>query len=221
MLALHGAGFGADDPIRRAAPNGDFPHPVRLLRLDADLPLGAVLNAASEAATGSLLAKMDDDDLYGPDHILDLVLAHGYSGAGLVGKCPATVYLARPDRTVRCRRSPSETWSRSITGGTMLIARGDLHRAGGWRRAPRHVDRALVGDVLSVGGTVYRTHDEGYVLVRHGEGHTWAPDTHGSDGYFLDQAEEVRPGWHPALAGIPADIDAAPLLRVLSCGDRP
>ena len=218
VLALHGAGFGEDDPIRRAAgPNGIFPHPVRLLRLDANLPLGTVLNAASEAATGTLLAKMDDDDLYGPDHILDLVLAHGYSGAGLVGKCPATVYLARPDRTVRCRRSPSETWSRSITGGTMLIARSDLLRAGGWRRAPRHVDRALVDDVLSAGGGVYRIHDEGYVLVRHGEGHTWAAE----DGYFLDQAEEMRPGWHPALAGIPADIDAAPLLRGLACEDRP
>ena len=164
VLALHGAGFGDDDPVRRAAgPAMDFPHTVRLLRLDAQLPLGAVLNAASEAATGTLLAKMDDDDLYGPDHILDLVLAHGYSGAELVGKCPATVYLARPDRTVRCRRSPSETWSRSITGGTMLIARSDLLRAGGWRRAPRHVDRALVDDVLSAGGAVYRTHDEGYV----------------------------------------------------------
>ena len=218
VLALHGGGFGDDDPVRRAAgPAVDFPHTVRLLRLDAQLPLGAVLNAASEAATGTLLAKMDDDDLYGPDHILDLVLAHGYSGAELVGKCPATVYLARPDRTVRCRRSPSETWSRSITGGTMLIARSDLLRAGGWRRAPRHVDRALVDDVLSAGGAVYRTHDEGYVLIRHGEGHSWAAD----DGHFLDQAEEVRPGWHPALAGIPTDIDSAPLLRALACGDRP
>ena len=218
VLALHGAGFAAADPVRRAAGlHMDFPHPVRLLRLDADLPLGAILNAASEAATGTLLAKMDDDDLYGPDHILDLVLAHGYSGSELVGKCPATVYLARPDRTVRCRRSPSETWSRSVTGGTMLIARNDLLRAGGWRRASRHVDRALVDDVLSAGGAVYRTHDEGYVLVRHGEGHTWTVD----DGHFLDQAEEMRPGWHPALAGLPADIDAAPLLRALARGDRP
>ena len=218
VLALHGGGFGDDDPVRRAtAADGNFPHPVRLLRLDADLPYGSVLNAASEAATGTLLANMDDDDLYGPDHILDLVLAHGYSGAGLVGKCAATVYLAHQDRTVRCRRSPSETRSRTIAGGTMLIVRSDLLRAGGWRRASRHVDGTLVDDVLSAGGAVYRIHDEGYILVRRGEGHTWAAD----DGHFLDQAEEVRPGWHPALAGIPADIDAAPLLRALARGARP
>ncbi len=216
VLALHGGGFGGDDPVRGAAGPG-FPHPVRVLRLDAALPLGSVLNAASDAAAGALLAKMDDDDLYGPDHILDLVLAHGYSGSGLVGKCPATVYLARADLTVRCRRSPSETRSRSVTGGTMLVARSALDRAGGWRRAPRHVDRALVEDVLAAGGTVYRLHDEGYVLVRHGGGHAWAA----GDGHFLDQAEEVRPGWHPGLAGLPADIDAAALLCGVAGGERP
>ena len=215
LLALHGEGFADGDPVVRAF-GPDFPHPVRLLRPDAGLPLGSVLNAASEAAAGTLLAKMDDDDFYGPDHILDLVLAHGYSGAELVGKCPATVYLAGPDLTVRCRRSPGEARSRAVTGGAMLIARGDLLRAGGWRRAPRHVDRALVDDVLAAGGAVYRIHDEGYLLVRHGQGHSWAV----GDGHFLDQAEEVRPGWHPELAGLPADIDAAPLLRALARGDR-
>ena len=218
VLALHGGGFGDDDPVRRAtAADGNFPHPVRLLRLDADLPYGSVLNAASEAATGTLLANMDDDDLYGPDHILDLVLAHGYSGAGLVGKCPATVYLARPDRTVRFRRSPSETRSRSVTGGTMLIARSTLERAGGWRRAPRHVDRALIDDVLAAGGAVYRIHDEGYVAIRQGD----RLSREAGDRHFLDRAAEIRPGWHPELAGIPADIDAAPLLRGLARGDRP
>ena len=216
VLALHGDGFGGDDPVRRAAGPG-FPHPVRVLRLAAELPLGSVLNAASDTAAGALLAKMDDDDLYGPDHILDLVLAHGYSGAELVGKCPATVYLARSDRTLRCRRSPSETPSRSVTGGTMLLARSALERAGGWRRAPRHVDLALVEDMLAAGGAVYRIHDEGYVLVRHGGGHTWAA----GDRHFLDQAEELRAGWHPGLAGLPADIDAAPLLRGVTGGERP
>ena len=61
-------------------------------------PLGAVLAAATAAAAGPLLAKMDDDDVYGAEHLWDLVLAHEYSGAALVGKFPATVYLARSDR---------------------------------------------------------------------------------------------------------------------------
>ena len=95
----------------------------------------------------ALLAKMDDDDLYGPEHLWDVALAREYSGAALVGKFPATVYPTRGDRTVRRRRVPGETWSSAITGGTMLIGRADLERAGGWRRAARHVDAALVEDV--------------------------------------------------------------------------
>ena len=55
----------------------------------------------------------------------------------------------------------------------MLIARADLAHAGGWRSVRRHVDRALIDDVLWSGGTVYRTHDAGYLMVRHDDRHTW------------------------------------------------
>ena len=206
VLALHGPGFeaGAVENALRG-----FAQPVKRLRLDAERTLGAVLAAAAAAAAdGPLLAKMDDDDVYGPEHLWDLVLAHEYSGAALVGKFPATVYLARCDRTVRQRRVPGETWSRSITGGTMLLARADLERAGGWRPVRRHVDRALVEDVVRAGGTVYRTHDAGYLLVRHGNHHTWQRD----DAEFLRGAESVHPGWRPALAGLgnlPPPVPAA------------
>ena len=195
VLALHGPGFEEAAVARACA---GFAHPPTVLRVGAERPLGAVLNAATAAAAGALLAKMDDDDVYGAEHLWDLVLAHEYSGAALVGKFPATVYLAARDRTVRRRRVRSETWSRSITGGAMLIARAALERAGGWRPVRRHVDAALVDDVARAGGGVYRTHDAGYILVRHGGGHTWEAD----DAVFLAQAEAVEPGWHPGLAGI-------------------
>ena len=66
VLALHGPGFTAD--LVEGALAG-FRRPVKLLRLDAGLPLGRVLQAAATEAGGSLLAKMDDDDLYGPEHL--------------------------------------------------------------------------------------------------------------------------------------------------------
>ena len=184
VLALHGPGFEAGAVERAAAA---LAHPVKVLRLDGDRSLGSVLNAATAAAGGTLLAKMDDDDVYGPEHLWDLVLAREYSGAALVGKFPATVYLARTDRTVRCRPVRNETWARSISGGTMLIARADLERAGGWRRVRRHVDQALDRRRAShAGGGVYRTHDEGHVLVRHGDRHTWEAE----DELFPRRCEE-------------------------------
>ena len=202
VLALHGPGFEPAAVERALAGLG---HPARVLRLGADRPLGAVLNAASAEASGALLAKMDDDDLYGPEHLWDLVLAHEYSGAALVGKLPATVYLARLDRTVRTRSVPGEVWSHSIGGGALLLGRAELACAGGWRDAPRHVDRGLVEDVARSGGAVYRTHDAGYLLVRHGEGHTWERP----DAAFLAGAQAVHAGWRPDLAGI-GDAPACP-----------
>ena len=195
VLALHGPGF---EPAAVERAVAGLAHPVKVLRLDEREDLGSVLNEATAAANGTLLAKMDDDDLYGAEHLWDLVLAHEYSGAALVGKFPATVYLAGRDCTVRCRRVRSETWSRSIAGGAMLIARSELERAGGWRRVRRHVDQALIDDVVRAAGGVYRTHDDGYLMVRHSDRHTWTTD----DANFLVQAEAVHPGWRPELAGI-------------------
>ena len=195
VLALHGPGFESG-AVEHALQG--FSQPAKVLWINGERPLGIVLDDAAAAASGPLIAKMDDDDLYGPEHLWDLVLAHEYSGATLVGKFPATVYLAHSNRTLRQRRVPGETWSRSITGGAMLLARTDLARAGGWRPLPRHVDRALVEDVLRTGGTVYRTHDAGYLLVRHGDSHTWQR----GDADFLGGAESVHPGWQPGLAGL-------------------
>ena len=195
VLALHGPGFGAG--AVEAALAG-FAHPAKVLRCGEDRVFGSVLNEAAGCASGALLAKMDDDDLYGPEHLWDLVLAHEYSGGTLVGKFPATVYLARLDRTMRARRDASENWTLSITGGTMLLARADLERVGGWREVPRHVDAALVEDVVRTGGGVYHTHDAGYLLVRHGDDHTWKYE----DAEFLADAESVHAGFKPALAGI-------------------
>ncbi len=199
VIALHGEGF--DDAARRIT---EFPHPVKTLRLPASESLGAVLNAATQASEGALLAKMDDDDVYGADHIWDLALARCYSGAQLVGKWQEFVYLAASDRTIHWREGHSERYHASIlAGGTFLISRRALDRAGGWRRVPGGVDTFLVEDVLRSGGRVYRTHGFGYMMVRHGFCHTWN-SRDGADDELLGIAERVWDGFRPDLAGIDA-----------------
>ena len=202
VLALHGDGFDGDALERGLA---GMRGAVRVVRVGAARPLGAVLNAATAAASGLLLTKMDDDDAYGPDHVWDLVLAHGYSGAALVGKPIETVYLGAAGRTVRHAGDPNERYAVALAGGTLLIARHDLARVGGWRRVPRGVDRELIEDVRRAGGAVYRTHGRGFMLVRHGVRHTWEVDERS----LRRGSRESAPGWCPALA----DIEAAPGLE--------
>ena len=203
VLALHGGPF--TDVERRIA---EIRHPVKLVRAPADAPLGAVLNAATAAASGDLLAKMDDDDLYGPEHVRDLVLAHEYSRAPLVGKHTEFVYLLGSDRTVWCGRRRNEDWQGNVTGGAMLVARRELDRLGGWPRRAWGVDAALIGDFVRTGRPIYRTHGAGYMMVRHGGGHTWDV----ADQHFLAEADRVYPGWRTDVAGIEKPVLPYPAL---------
>ena len=197
ILALHGEGFDRAGIDRRLH---DLDRPSRVVEAPAHLPLGAVLNAAAGESSGSLLTKFDDDDLYGPEHLWDLVLAHEYSGAPLVGKGAEFVYLAGSDVTLHRFRGGGERYitSQSIAGGALMIARHCFDAVLGWRPIPRSVDQALITDVVSGGHRAYRTHGMGYVLVRHGEGHTWQAE----DDYFLAQSHDTRAGCDLTFAGI-------------------
>lgn len=199
VLVLHGEGF----PESVLLPAG-FPHAIRVARVDGALSLGSALNAGVEASSGPLLAKMDDDDLYGDEHLWDLVLAREYSGADLVGKGIEFVYLAQSNRTAHCFTGWGETWTSHLAGGSTLVSREMLDRAGGWRRLRVGTDTLFIEDVFRAGGSVYRTHGAGFVLVRHGLEHTWERE----DAYFLAHAAETRQGWAPELAGLDAGTPA-------------
>ncbi len=175
VLATHG--FEADPGLVEEHLGG---RAVTLLPVAADVLFGDVLRAATDAAAGDVVVKMDDDDWYGPDVVADLLLAKHYSGAELVGMPAEMVYL-EPIRTTVRRRGPSENFGAVVAGGTMTMDRDVLRAVGGFRPVPRHVDARLLEDLRAAGGRVYRTQGLGYVLRRTAGGHTW--DT--GLGYFL------------------------------------
>jgi hypothetical protein len=168
----------------------DLPFPVTVVALEGGRSLGEALQACCDRAEGTLVTKMDDDDVYGPEHVWDLVLARQYSGAQVVGKALDWVYLESQDVTVFRPVYPAEKYADFVAGGTMLISRADLAAVGGWRPVPRSVDRALIDRVRAQGGLVYRTHGLGYVYVRHSAGHT--ADVR--DEHFLTKTAATYPG---------------------------
>ena len=192
VLALHGDGFADADPV---APEGVG---LKVLRAPADAAFGHVLSQASAMAEGQWVAKMDDDDWYGVEHLSDLVLAAGYSGADLVGKGSEFVYLEGSDVTLRRGLGAGEAPSRTIGGGTLLVRRSVLREVCGWRGVARGVDVALIDDVAGAGGGVWRTHPFGYLLRRTTGNHTWRID----DGYFLRQAQHQWEGLDLGVAGV-------------------
>lgn len=194
VLALHGEGFPA---VLDVAGAGSC---FEIVKVPADAPLGSALNAAAAVSGGMLLTKFDDDSIYGPEHIWDLVLAREHSKAEVVGKGAEFVYLSRPDRTIHRFVGEGEAFSAGnrLAEGTLMISRHDLHEAGGWRRLPRAVGLALTEDIRRDGGTIYRTHGFGYMMVRHSRDQA----TEQLDVHFLRQAEEIRYGRDLDFAGV-------------------
>jgi len=193
VLALHGDGFEDAYP--------DFLKsdlPVTVLRYPKETIFGHVLSGASSATNGEWIAKMDDDDWYGKEHISDLLLAASYSDADLVGKGSEFVYLTEENLTIRRDLGDSEVESRTIGGGAMLVKAETFREINGWRELSRGVDIALIDDVVSNGGRVWRTHPFGYLLRRTKNQHTWEVD----DRYFLRHADQKWEGFASKLVGV-------------------
>ena len=199
VIGAHG---GAVDAARVWELVQDIPHPTTVVAVDGERTLGEALQILSDRATGVLLTKMDDDDHYGPEHIWDLVLARMYSGAEIVGKALDWIHVESADTTAFRPTYGAEKYADFVAGGTILISRGDLASAGGWRPVPKSVDRALLDRVLADGGLVYRTHGLGYVYVRHSAGHTASV----RDEHFLTKTAATLPGLvrHPAFGTEPS-----------------
>jgi nicotinamidase-related amidase len=139
----------------------------------ADLTLGQCLGLAQEAADGDLVAKLDDDNLYLPHYLTDLVRAHGYSEADVVGKWAHLVHLEASGATLLRFEDHEHRHTDLVQGGTILASR-ERARDVGWGYLPRGVDTDFLRRLRADGGRVYSADRFSFVSVRRAAGdHTW------------------------------------------------
>lgn len=207
VACLHGEGF---DDTHESMLRDRLGDAVTIVRVgDTSAILGEVLNAGLVVASGDIVTKWDDDDLYGSRHLSDMATTLAYSGATIVGKAAEFVYLAGEDVTVRRFTGVMERGSRTLGGMTLTMARDDLIGLGGWRRVPRQVDTHLIDAVVRIGGSTYRTAGFGLIVVRaaHADhGHTWNPTA----AKFLDKSRQQWRGLALAQAGVDIAPDEVP-----------
>ncbi|WP_219507908.1 glycosyltransferase family 2 protein [Nonomuraea ceibae] len=189
VLGLHG--ISRDDPEVVAAVKA-YDGELTVVELERSLLLGEALNHLAARATGSSIAKMDDDDWYGPHHLSDLLLARQYSGAEMVGTPAEFVYLEESDETIKRKiltELPSSmTETGRVTGGTVLLSRNAFEAVGGFKLVPRYEDGEMVIAIRAAGGHVYRGHSLNYIYRRcTPENHTWDV----ANTYFTDN-ESMR-----------------------------
>ncbi|GAB3648314.1 glycosyltransferase family 2 protein [Glycomyces tarimensis] len=181
----------------------DLTIPSTVVEAPSSTVFGEALNLGFGAASGAYVAKFDDDDWYSPHHLTDLLHAHRYSGAELVGAQTELVHVEEFDRTVRKRYQDAETFTTHLSGGTLLLRRDDFLAVGGYRPLPRSEDRGLLQDVLDSGGSIYKMHALGYVLTRRASGHTWDEES----SYFLRDNVRQWPGLNLGRAVVADDLE--------------
>jgi len=185
VLVTHGFTPPEAELRARAAERG-LEH-VTVVPADPDLTLGAVLNLGTEAASGRFTAKMDDDNLYGPHYLQDLVLELGTTSAQVVGKWTHYVHLTGSDAVLLRFAGHEHREVDLVQGGTIVMATEDL-RGLGFADLPRRVDTTLLDRVRADGGRVWSA-DRYNFVSRRGDpgGHTWTV----TDAELLTRASTV------------------------------
>jgi hypothetical protein len=136
-----------------------------------DSSLGHCLNEAIDRSSADVVAKWDDDDLYGPHFLGDLVIAARSARSAVTGKHSYYAHLADRDQTILRHPGQEFRFTSFVGGGTMLI---DRTRIGTIRFADRSLgeDRQLLQDCEEHGLLVFAADRFNYVQRRWG-GNTW------------------------------------------------
>ena len=170
---------------------------VSAITFSKDATLGEILSKLCEESTGDWIAKIDDDDYYGPEHLRDLADAALETGADVVGRAMNYVYLEPLSITVR-RFAPHgtqavELWSDWVCGGTILVKRNIAESVGWFGKGTTAVDRYLLSGVIEKGGKIWRTFGAGYIYRRSFTFHTYVTNY----SKYLNNANEQRVGLWP------------------------
>ncbi|MGO4192925.1 glycosyltransferase [Arthrobacter sp. YAF17] len=144
----------------------------RYLSATRDVTLGECLNLCVAASTGAILSKVDDDDFYGPDYMVDMLNALGYSKAAVVGKQAHYMHFQANEATILRSAHKEHRHSRLVAGPTITAARS-VFEAHPFEARNRGEDTRFLESVAQSGGAIYSTDRFNYCQMRRGAGHTW------------------------------------------------
>ncbi|CAH1043985.1 glycosyltransferase [Halomonas sp. TD01] len=170
----------------------------RFMRITGeDKVLADGLNLALDSCETDVIAKIDDDDYYGPNYLLDACLALQYSGAALVGKTSFFCYVESTNDFALRFSGKHYRYFKHVQGGTLIWSRkktGNLT----FNRVRQGTDSLFLKDLLAKGCEIYSSDPFNFIHVRYANAHdhTWAI----SDDKFLEAAKKLDKGLQFSLA---------------------
>jgi hypothetical protein len=176
---------------------------VAVQKFSKDQTLGTILSALAQGSSSDFIAKMDDDDVYGPDHLRDLLDAAVDTGADVVGRAMNYIYLEPINITIRkFGRGSTQTveqWSDWICGGTILVKRTSAEAVGWFGTGVSAVDHFLLSAITNNGGKIWRTFGAGYIYRRGFTPHTYVTNY---SKYLKNVNEKVVGLWEHQVFGV-------------------
>lgn len=168
ILVLHGIEITELDQV---AISSKLRVPLKIIESEEGWKLGDCLNAGVQEASGTIIAKFDDDDFYGQNYIRDSVNALNWSGAAVVGKAATYVHLKDLGIIVRKDRANEHKWFHRVSGATIVARRSvfDFCQFGGTNAGE---DSAFLAAVVEKGFPIYSADRFNYMTVRT-TAHTW------------------------------------------------
>jgi len=173
-LATHG--FKADEQQLAELIDSCGVENVHVFETPVEWTLGRCLNQLVDHCSGGFIAKMDDDDLYGPQYLADLYDAWGYSGADLLGKQAVYVSLETEDLHLLKHPDKEQVWTDFVAGPT-LFGPARTFKNYPFEDRTRGEDSAFISSLLRSGKHIYSSDRFNFVQVRHAKAHTWQTDS--------------------------------------------
>lgn len=148
---------------------------LETVSVPADQTLGACLNRGVQASSGSVIAKMDDDDIYGAHYLADQLAALRYSNAALVGKQAHYLHLRSRD-IVMCRFPEREHRFTDLVMGPTLMGTRELFADYPFAERTLGEDTDLQQRLITDSARIYSADRFNFVQVRGEHSHTWTVD---------------------------------------------
>ncbi len=169
VLVTHG--FDAPADLRVRAQNLGIEN-LQIVEVGDDQPLGVCLNRGIAAASGDVIAKMDDDDVYGAHYLSDQLAALRYSAADLVGKQAHYLHMRGSDIVI-CRFPEREHRFTDLVMGPTLMAWKSTLLEHQFAERTLGEDTDLQKRLITAGARIYSADRFNFVQVRGSHSHTW------------------------------------------------
>ncbi len=145
---------------------------VEVVTAPQEWSLGECFNAGVSVSHGAVIAKMDDDDWYGPNYLRDQLAVMRVTGADVVGKQASYLYVESYDLTLLRFAEREHRWTDFVMGPTIL-GRRELFEAHPFQHRTTGEDSTFLAEVIDHGYRVYASDRFNFRQFRGGHGHTW------------------------------------------------